>query len=741
MKRKTKIWMGAVSLMLVAVMAVLAFWPATDGRCRRGVGEAVAFSCYAVPVPGGDTLYFTGLRGDSLEGLASSPGAARRDFRSNAFFISFSGRLLTAADTLPCPSRLPGGDWLPALRREAGRLDRRLADCRHMLGEMDYYGRTHSVADEGFHEVMAHREWMKARCGELERCRRMVDALCATGGADAVLLRRLAVRLPADTAGREWGEVPCRMLSQGGGVAVWQAEGGCLPEGVRRFRLNPFPYTWFHWLRPAYTWWGHWGRHGRELRPAEDRVSAVRVRMAGGRPEVPLVDGAEGAPVTGPWGCLNGMWAGGRFHSAPSLYVRSLAHSSWPVCFWEDLREWARGWRTWFRRGGTGGGEAGPETLAYGRSLREDGAYYGQLSGGRPEGEGVMRYAGGGVYRGRWHGGRRDGYGEHVDSAGRVYAGYWRADSLRRGVARDRRGVYVGFFNRALQEQGEGEYAAADGGYYVGKWKEGRRDGFGFALSPREVVKCGVWSKGRFKGEQMLYHSERVYGIDISKYQHIHRGRRYGIDWKRLRITHLGHHISEKRVQGEVDYPVSFVYVKCTEGQTVRNPYYERDMRDARRRGFPVGAYHFFSTRPAAGQAAFFLKRARLRKGDLPPMLDMELTDRKVASMGGREVLFREMLVWLRTVGERTGTTPVLYVNQNFVNRHLPFAPEELKAYPVWVARYGEYKPYVHLLYWQLSPYGTVEGIRGRVDINVFNGSEEMFREYVRTHGVQAGGR
>ena len=164
-------------------------------------------------------------------------------------------------------------------------------------------------------------------------------------------------------------------------------------------------------------------------------------------------------------------------------------------------------------------------------------------------------------------------------------------------------------------------------------------------------------------------------------------------------------------------------------------------MRDARRRGFPVGAYHFFSTRPAAEQAAFFLKRARLRKGDLPPMLDMELTDRKVASMGGREVLFREMLVWLRTVGERTGTTPVLYVNQNFVNRHLPFAPEELKAYPVWVARYGEYKPYVHLLYWQLSPYGTVEGIRGRVDINVFNGSEEMFREYVRTHGVQAGGR
>ena len=77
------------------------------------------------------------------------------------------------------------------------------------------------------------------------------------------------------------------------------------------------------------------------------------------------------------------------------------------------------------------------------------------------------------------------------------------------------------------------------------------------------------------------------------------------------------------------------------------------------------------------------------------------------------------------------------YVSQDFVNRHLLFAPEELRAYPVWVARYGEYKPYVHLLYWQLSPDGTVEGIRGHVDIDVFNGTEEQFRHYLRTQTVK----
>ena len=80
-----------------------------------------------------------------------------------------------------------------------------------------------------------------------------------------------------------------------------------------------------------------------------------------------------------------------------------------------------------------------------------------------------------------------------------------------------------------MEEHGEGEFTANDGGYYVGKWKDGRRDGFGFSVAPHEVVKCGVWAKGRFRGEQMLYHSERIYGIDISKYQHVHKRRVYGM--------------------------------------------------------------------------------------------------------------------------------------------------------------------------------------------------------------------
>lgn len=372
----------------------------------------------------------------------------------------------------------------------------------------------------------------------------------------------------------------------------------------------------------------------------------------------------------------------------------------------------------------------------YGCCRHKDTLYYGYFRAGCRQGEGTMVYPDGATYKGEWDRNHRSGYGELTDSCGRRIKGEWRLDTLASGVVKDSMGIYRGTLGRILQPEGVGEYTTPDGHYYSGHWHDGLQEGFGFAVAPNEVVKCGIWRRGRFQGEQMLYNAQRIYGIDISKYQHRIGRRVYPIDWSDLRITHLGH-ISKKKVQGTVDYPVSFVYIKATEGLTVFNPYYTKDRNDARRHGYHVGAYHFFTTRPASGQAAYFLRRAAVRKGDLPPMLDMELSDSKIEAMGGIDVLFSEMLVWLKIVGERCGTTPVLYLNQQFVNKYMASAPEALKAYPVWIARYGEYKPYVHLQYWQLSPDGRVKGIHGDVDINVYNGSPEHFEDYVKNAVVK----
>lgn len=358
--------------------------------------------------------------------------------------------------------------------------------------------------------------------------------------------------------------------------------------------------------------------------------------------------------------------------------------------------------------------------------------YKGGLKAGRYDGYGILTAADSIIYRGQWKAGKRQGVGYITDAQGRRIRGMFTADTLYYAARHDSAGVYEGQTNRLGIAEGHGLYRYANGRYYEGKWQDDRRDGFGFDIAPFSVLRAGEWHNDRYRGERMVYTSERIYGIDISKYQHEKGRRKYPIRWDRLRITHLGT-LSRKRISGTVSYPVSFVYIKSTEGSTVRNRYYAGDYRQARSRGIHVGAYHFFSTTsPAATQARHFIRNTHFQKGDLPPVLDLEPFPSQIAKMGGTAVMWSRVRTWLNIVRAHTGVRPVLYVSQTFVNRYLPEAPDIKKKYPVWIARYGEYKPDVKLVYWQLSPDGRVEGIRSTVDINVFNGYQNVFNEYIK---------
>lgn len=337
----------------------------------------------------------------------------------------------------------------------------------------------------------------------------------------------------------------------------------------------------------------------------------------------------------------------------------------------------------------------------------------------------------GGVWRnGFWLRMPREGMGISRDTLGRVVMGVWAADTLVAGWRTDSLGTYHGMFSRHLQADGHGTFTGVDGSFYEGHWRGDLRDGFGFAVSDTRL-RAGEWIRDVYKGERMNYTSERIYGIDISRYQHGHGKKYYPIQWDRLRITYLGRH-SRKQLGGAVDYPVSFVYIKSTEGTTVRNRYYASDYAAARRHGLLCGAYHFFSVRStAAEQARFFIKHSHFRSGDLPPVLDVEPTDAQIAAIGGAEELFRRIRTWMNIVRRHTGVRPILYVNQRFVNKYLVLAPDIKRDYNVWIARYGEYRPDVKLLFWQMCHDGHVTGIHGDVDINVFNGYAERFSNFV----------
>ena len=149
-----------------------------------------------------------------------------------------------------------------------------------------------------------------------------------------------------------------------------------------------------------------------------------------------------------------------------------------------------------------------------------DYCYRGELSGGKYNGYGVLTFKDSIVYSGQWKDGKRDGLGQTTDSLGRTVTSMWRADSLVRGIRNDSAGIYIGEFNGKLVEEGHGIYFGKDGSFYNGNWKDGLYSGFGCSMSAAGKARTGEWKAGKFRGERLTYTAERIYGIDISRYQH-----------------------------------------------------------------------------------------------------------------------------------------------------------------------------------------------------------------------------
>lgn len=682
---------------------------------------------YVVSLPSGGKLSLSPERGMSAEADGSPlfPDSAW----ASGCFVSPSGHLITSAVLLGFHPDSIGGEALQLmLQVEKHRID----SLRIVIGrerrELDYYARKHSVMDDGYNAVMDYRASLIRRAGHVDTLSLLLES--ALAGPDLVARLETAYSVTygrPDGKGR-WLSYAFRADRTGcsDSLLLLRSAVRLLPQGAARF----VPY----W-RPVATWGKHeLGCFGLAFSPDVALPDSVSDWDSADR---------EGVVSVNCFGKLCGIRAGGRYFGSAAVADLVYRDESWPVWLCRNIRDRVE---SWFSDASLAPVSVCPDTLSgkvnvagyatvgrgYGCLRTSSGSYCGRVQAGVPDGLGTMLYTDGTRYSGTWLSGQRCGKGVFADAAGRIYSGRWTADTLSVGYLSDSVGRYCGGFDARFRRSGYGEQSEFGGTYYAGEWNGGKRHGFGFSVSADRIVHCGVWRRGRFQGERMVYTARRVYGIDISRYQHEVGKKLYAIDWQKLRVRRLSTALP-RRVQGEQDYPVSFVYVKATQGVTVKNKYYTADVAAARKKGVATGAYHFFSTRMSGrAQAEYFLKVAAPRKGDLPPVLDVEPSDRQIMDMGGPEIMFREIVQWMRVVRRATGTVPVLYISQSFVNKYMSSAPPALADCPVWIARYGEYKPYVRLLYWQLSPDGRVDGIYGDVDINVYNGTLEQFHEYLR---------
>ena len=201
-------------------------------------------------------------------------------------------------------------------------------------------------------------------------------------------------------------------------------------------------------------------------------------------------------------------------------------------------------------------------------------------------------------------------------------------------------------------------------------------------------------------GEPAYPEGFEVRGIDISHYQD-------RIDWNELKSASIG------------DAPVSFVFIKATEGEKLCDDSFEKNFSNAKESGLIRGAYHFFV--PGADprrQADFFLRVVHLEPGDLPPVLDIE----KQGNLTPLQ-LQHDIKVWLDEVEAAYGVKPILYTGYKFKLDYLN--SPEFDAYPYWIAHYyvEQLKYQGRWAFWQHTDCGRVSGIKGFVDCNIFNGT------------------
>lgn len=191
-----------------------------------------------------------------------------------------------------------------------------------------------------------------------------------------------------------------------------------------------------------------------------------------------------------------------------------------------------------------------------------------------------------------------------------------------------------------------------------------------------------------------------VPGIDVSHYQGT-------VDWARVAAS-----------------GVRFGVVKATQGTTYVDPLFQANWPALKAAGLVRGAYHFFTPGDDPEQQAHhFLSTVSLEDGDLVPALDVETSNGHTAA----EVV-QGVESWLAVVEKETGCVPILYTAPGFWKT---LGTSQFGRYPLWVAEYGVQTPalpsgWSHWTFWQHSETGTVPGVSGTVDLDLFAGTMDQ---------------
>jgi len=182
----------------------------------------------------------------------------------------------------------------------------------------------------------------------------------------------------------------------------------------------------------------------------------------------------------------------------------------------------------------------------------------------------------------------------------------------------------------------------------------------------------------------------------------------------------VSHHQVEINWDTVATQKIDFAFIKATEGREFKDNCFTQNWEELKRVNIKRGAYHFFHPNLSAEeQANNFIKSVTMDFGDLPPVLDFEVTN----DLGKKEII-TQLQTWLDLVENHYKIRPIIYTNQKLYFQYLL---NEFQSYPIWMARYNTVEPILlsqkEWNFWQYGNKGSVKGIDGFVDLNVFHGN------------------
>lgn len=186
--------------------------------------------------------------------------------------------------------------------------------------------------------------------------------------------------------------------------------------------------------------------------------------------------------------------------------------------------------------------------------------------------------------------------------------------------------------------------------------------------------------------------------------------------------------------QGYIDYSsvkasgIEVVFIKSSQGNNIKDPYFDINYENAKANGLKVGFYHFLTATNVAEaeqQARFFSSVISGKTPDCKLAMDYEV-------FGGVSVSEINNIaeVFLESVKRLTNKEVIIY--SDLSNARSTFSRELAQNYPLWIAYYGNYNELDSIgTNWekwqgvQFSDRGIVPGIRGNVDRDIY--TKEIF--------------